>query len=139
MEDATHGNDKGGPNHIRVAKNDCGCVYELDVDPDTYLATTMKGLICGKLSDPADPDNKCDVNTIANPDNVASMHGHKMLLIAEDTTYHYNNILWLYDLEKRELADELVQHLILQKSARRTSILMWEGSHTSQWSCSIPI
>jgi len=107
MEDATHGNDKGGPNHIRVAKNDCGCVYELDVDPDTYLATTMKGLICGKLSDPADPDNKCDVNTIANPDNVASMHGHKMLLIAEDTTYHYNNILWLYDLEKRELVGRI--------------------------------
>jgi secreted PhoX family phosphatase len=107
MENNTHANDKGSPNHIRLTQNKCGCVYELDVDPDTYLVTTMKGLICGKLSDPEDPDNLCDVNTIANPDNVAAMHGHKMLLIAEDTTYHYNNILWLYDLEKRQLAGRI--------------------------------
>ena len=49
--------------------------------------TTMKGLICGKQSVPEDPDNWCDINGIANPDNVAMMHGHKMLIIGEDTTY----------------------------------------------------
>jgi len=105
--DNIHSNEKGGPNHIRVAENNCGCVYEFDVDPATYLVTTMKGLICGKQSVPEDPDNWCDVNGIANPDNVAMMHGHKMLIIGEDTTYHYNNIMWLYDLEKRELAGRI--------------------------------
>merc|ERR1712087_152564 len=77
----------------------------------SYLVTNMKGLICGTPpadpENPNDPENWCDVNGISNPDNVASMHGHKMLLIAEDTSNHFNNIMWLYDLEKRELAGRI--------------------------------
>merc|ERR1711988_1973715 len=82
-------------------------VYEFDVDPNTYLVTTMKGLICGKKSTNGDPNNSCDIDNISNPDNVAALHGHKMLLIAEDTSGHYNNIMWLYDLEKNQLAGRI--------------------------------
>merc|ERR1719409_1619027 len=71
----------------------------------------MKGLICGTPpadpANPSDPDNWCDVNGIANPDNVAALHGHKMLLIAEDTGNHHNNIMWLYDLERKKLAGRI--------------------------------
>eukprot|EP00973_Karenia_brevis_P007657 1039962-Karenia_brevis.AAC.1 len=30
-----------------------------------------------------------------------------MLLIAEDTSGHYNNIMWLYDLEKKQLVGRI--------------------------------
>merc|ERR1711939_837211 len=41
------------------------------------------------------------------PRQRASMHGHKMLLIAEDTGNHHNNILWLYDLSQRRLVGRI--------------------------------
>merc|ERR1719231_498906 len=99
--------DTGGPDVMKLKENKCGCVYEFDVDPDTYLVTTMKGLICGKKSTNGDPNNSCDIDNISNPDNVAALHGHKMLLIAEDTSGHYNNIMWLYDLEKKQLVGRI--------------------------------
>merc|ERR1719409_667838 len=105
-----HDHDKGGQNVMRLPENKCGCVYEFDMD-SSYLVTNMKGLICGTPpadpANPSDPENWCDVNGISNPDNVASLHGHKMLLIAEDTGNHFNNIMWLYDLEKRELVGRI--------------------------------
>merc|ERR1712226_460871 len=107
---ANHDHDKGGQNVMRLPENKCGCVYEFDMD-SSYLVTNMKGLICGTPpadpANPSDPDNWCDVNGVSNPDNVASLHGHKMLLIAEDTGNHFNNIMWLYDLEKRELVGRI--------------------------------
>eukprot|EP00747_Dinoflagellata_sp_TGD_P003427 gnl/TRDRNA2_/TRDRNA2_108334_c1_seq1.p1 gnl/TRDRNA2_/TRDRNA2_108334_c1~~gnl/TRDRNA2_/TRDRNA2_108334_c1_seq1.p1 ORF type:complete len:223 (-),score=34.48 gnl/TRDRNA2_/TRDRNA2_108334_c1_seq1:110-778(-) len=99
--------DVGGPDVMKLKENKCGCVYEFDVDPNTYLVTTMKGLICGKESTNGDPNNSCDIDGISNPDNVAALHGHKMLLIAEDTSGHYNNIMWLYDLEKKQLVGRI--------------------------------
>jgi len=101
-----HEHDEGGPNAFRLPENKCGCVYEFEVDPNSYFVTTMKGLICGSLSS-GDPLNKCDVNGIANPDNVAAMHGHSMLLIGEDTGMHHNNIMWLYDLKENALVGRI--------------------------------
>jgi uncharacterized protein len=70
-------NDKGGPNHIKVKPNDCGCVMELDID-NSMRATKARMLTCGSLSIAANADvktgsfdNMCDINGIANPDNVA--------------------------------------------------------------------
>jgi len=34
--------DKGGPNHIKVALNKCGCVMELDVDQITMRLTKIR-------------------------------------------------------------------------------------------------
>jgi hypothetical protein len=69
--------DKGGPNHIAVAANKCGCVMELDVDQNTMRLTKARMLVCGKpLTDAGslvtigDYDNSCDPNGIASPDNV---------------------------------------------------------------------
>lgn len=99
--------DVGGPDVMRLRENRCGCVYEFDVNPENYLVTTMQGLVCGAASTNDDPQNSCDIDGISNPDNVAALHGHKMLLIAEDTRGHYNNIMWLYDLEQKQLVGRI--------------------------------
>jgi len=95
--------DVGGPNAMRIPENKCGCVYEFDVDSSTYRVTTMKGLICGTPVS----STSCDVAGIANPDNVAAMHGHHKLLIGEDTSMHNNNIMWLYDLQAKALVGRI--------------------------------
>ena len=41
---------------------------------------------------------------IANPDNVASVHGHNAILIAEDTGKHVNNIMWKYAIRPDPVA-----------------------------------
>jgi secreted PhoX family phosphatase len=88
--------DIGGPNHVRVEYNKCGCVYKLAVDRK-YSAYAMEALICGKpISN--DPNNACDLNAISNPDNVAIAAELDVLLISEDSDNHENNVLWSYDL-----------------------------------------
>ena len=59
--------DRGGPNHIRVAANGCGCVMELDVDPSNMRLTKARMTVCGipKSDDNAKKkigsyDMKCD-------------------------------------------------------------------------------
>lgn len=88
---------------VHVPENKCGCVYEFDVDPETQALTTGRALICGE-PDETDPLNKCSVDSIANPDNLAytGLYGtddDHSLLIAEDTSNHQNDALWHYDLE----------------------------------------
>lgn len=52
--------DIGGPNHVRVEYNKCGCVYSMDVD-SSYNIINMNSLVCGTpVSD--DPDNACDID-----------------------------------------------------------------------------
>lgn len=94
--------------HIRIAENRCGIVYELDVDAG-YSATTMKGLVMGKpMSYPADSPyagNSCDVNGIANPDNLTFITGRNTLIIGEDTgSGHQNDLIWSYNLTTKELS-----------------------------------
>lgn len=49
----------------------------------------------------ADADlNKCTLDGISNPDNIHYING--LLLIAEDTSDHLNNVLWAYDMESSE-------------------------------------
>eukprot|EP01026_Neomeris_dumetosa_P052296 TRINITY_DN4622_c0_g1_i5.p2 TRINITY_DN4622_c0_g1~~TRINITY_DN4622_c0_g1_i5.p2 ORF type:complete len:534 (-),score=81.39 TRINITY_DN4622_c0_g1_i5:282-1883(-) len=92
--------DIGGPNHINVEYNPCGCVYMSELD-DQYKAINLKPLICGN-TDNADDENDCDVNSIAGPDNVVMM-GQDAILISEDTDGHVNNVLWMYDLNTEVL------------------------------------
>ncbi|MCB1353398.1 MAG: DUF839 domain-containing protein [Rhodobacteraceae bacterium] len=122
-------NDVGGPDHIQVAENSCGAVYGLDVSSDEnigsdYVAKTMKALLEGKpvseadmsaASDPScDPShsmcgaaaeaNTCDINGIANPDNVTFITGTRTLVIGEDTgDGHQNDAIWAYNLDSGEL------------------------------------
>lgn len=122
MEDGSK-QDKGGRNDIRVAKNSCGAVYQLSLD-DSYTATTMKGLIAGKpmskeqeaaAADPnCDPThnmcgdaakvNTCDIDGIANPDNITYIPGYKTLIIGEDTGEgHQNDVVWAMNTETGSL------------------------------------
>lgn len=106
MED-NKGSDVGGPNSIRVAKNNCGGVYAMDVD-GSYTATNMVGLVAGTPKTYPAGDvyagNTCDVNGISNPDNVTYLPGYNTLIIGEDTgSGHQNDAIWSYNLDSKKL------------------------------------
>ena len=75
--------DLGGPNHIKVKENKCGCVMEFDMD-DSMSATKARMLTCGKyVNDDAEAvgrfKDSCDTDLIANPDNVAMISEFKQV------------------------------------------------------------
>ncbi|MCB9994067.1 MAG: DUF839 domain-containing protein [Hyphomicrobiaceae bacterium] len=109
MEDAIKDNkyDLGGSNDIRVARNDCGAVYQLALDGN-YAATSMSTLVAGTASNYPDGSeyagNSCDIDGIANPDNLTFITGYDTLIIGEDTgTGHQNDAIWAYNLSSKEL------------------------------------
>ena len=112
MEDGSS-NDTGGPNHIRVSKNACGTVYRLDVGTDSaigsdYVARNMAGLVSGIPTEYAEDSdyfgNTCDVDGIANPDNITFIPGQDTLIIGEDTgSGHQNDLIWAYDVSEARL------------------------------------
>jgi secreted PhoX family phosphatase len=101
---------------IQVPYNYCGTVYGLQLDDD-YVATSMHGVVSGiprtysrgALVDdkyPADGPyaaNNCDLNGIAEPDNVTFIPGYNTLIIGEDTGQHQNDAIWAYNVESKEL------------------------------------
>lgn len=92
---------------IKVAENRCGGVYEIDVDSN-YQATAMRGLVMGKPTtyDTTSPyaGSTCDINGIANPDNLTYIPGYQTLIIGEDTgTGHQNDLIWSYNLKTKTL------------------------------------
>lgn len=100
--------DLGGPNHIRLAANKCGTVYEAKVGTDSaigsdYVVKRMQALISGKPVE-GDPKNKCDKDGIANPDNLTFMQGTDTLFIGEDTgSGHQNDAVWAYNVYTKKL------------------------------------
>ena len=88
---------------IHLTENRCGVVYELDVDSN-YQATAMRGLVSGKPSTNGDKLNTCDLNGIANPDNLTYLPGYDTLVIGEDTgSGHQNDGIWAYNLTSKSL------------------------------------
>ena len=73
-------------------------MYQLEVDAD-FVATQMYSLICGNNVTNTDKDNKCDINSIAAPDNLSMMRGHNQMIIGEDTEDHQNDVVWLYSFD----------------------------------------
>ena len=105
----SEGDHKEG-DHIGVEQNKCGCVYRAPLDANNRIKS-ISPLICGvykhfnsadKLGH-TDAKDTCDIHNIANPDNVAFMNGHDILLIGEDTSKHKNNAVWAYDMETHAL------------------------------------
>jgi len=106
--------DLGGTNHIRLTQgNVCGGVYALHLDGN-YTAIDMYPLVVGTpmtadygaSADSASYDgiNKCDVNGLANPDNVTYMPGYDTLIIGEDTgSGHQNDMIWSYNISSGTL------------------------------------
>ena len=77
--------DKGGPNHIKVKENKCGCVMEFDMD-DSMSATKARMLTCGNhVNKDAEKvgsfSDACDTDLIANPDNVAMISEFKQVRV----------------------------------------------------------
>ena len=106
MEAGSKG-DKGGRDDIRLAENKCGAVYEMTLDGE-YVATSMKSIVEGKpISYPADSvyaGNSCNINGIANPDNLTFIPGYNTLIIGEDTgSGHQNDAIWAMDIDTGEL------------------------------------
>lgn len=105
--------DRGGANHIRLPYNPCGCVYGLRVGGNgelgsNYGAKNIVKVICGTGGgfggSREEPGNSCDVDGIANPDNLTFMDGYDTLIIAEDSDDgHENNSLWSYHINSEEL------------------------------------
>ena len=105
--------DKGGPDHVQLPVNKCGVVYGLDISPNAtvgseYVAQNMFGVVNGTMRTyPKDGDyanNKCDINGIANPDNVTYMPGRDTLIIGEDTgSGHQNDVIWAYNIKSQKL------------------------------------
>lgn len=65
-------------NDVRLPYNRCGCVYALDLD-GTFNAYHMSGLVCGTPTSSGlgfVPGNRCHMDRIASPDNVAYMPEH---------------------------------------------------------------
>lgn len=100
--------DLGGPNHIRLPKNDCGAVYRLDLGSDSaigsdYVAKNMRGMVRGEPASYAEGSqffgNSCNVDNIANPDNLTFLPGRDTLVIGEDSgTGHQNDAIWSYNV-----------------------------------------
>lgn len=106
MLNASSTYDKGGNDNVRLPANNCGCVYKLPLDA-SLSATGMTSLVCGTpyvCADPNDPDNPCDtinkciLDGIASPDNVAYMPEYDTLIIGEDTSEHQNDMMWSYNI-----------------------------------------
>jgi len=75
----------------------CGAVYRFGVQTDFNVNRMEPVVVGGAYNADGDADgNKCDVNGISNPDNLAVMDDGRVL-IGEDTSKHVNNALWIYN------------------------------------------
>ena len=75
----------------------CGAVYRFGLSND-YNVTRMEPVVIGgAYNSEGDADgNRCDVNGISNPDNLAVMDDGRVI-IGEDTSKHVNNAMWIYN------------------------------------------
>lgn len=117
--------DLGSNNDVKLAKNTCGAVYALPVDTN-YNATAWNVVIAGTPTtyDANSPyaGNKCDVNGIANPDNINMIPDTNLLMIGEDSGAHINNVYWAYDLDTKSLK----RVLTVPKGAEVTSTFWYQ-------------
>jgi len=124
MQKSGKSNDKydiGGFNRIKLPYNLCGGVYSLDLVRDDvigsdYVAKNMQGLVVGRMTKAYDENsplpayegtlasNKCDLEGIANPDNLTFISEYDTLIIGEDTgSGHQNDMVWAYNLKTKLL------------------------------------
>lgn len=71
----------------------CGAVYRFGLHAD-FNVNRMEPVVVGGAYN-AD-GNKCDVEAISNPDNLAVMDDGRVF-IGEGTSKHVNNALWMYN------------------------------------------
>lgn len=94
MADVT-GSMSDGIGDINVTANRCGIVYRFGLTP-TYDVIRMDPVVVGGAYDSAATPDRCDVEGIAQPDNIVVMDDGRVL-IGEDTSNHNNNMLWVWN------------------------------------------
>ncbi len=106
MLDSDEKADVPDHNDIRVEKNDCGAVYEMQLDA-AYVGTEIKGIVVGKpkeyAADAPEAGNTCDIDGIASPDNLTFIPQMNTLIIGEDTEGHQNDVVWALDMASGSL------------------------------------
>jgi len=104
---------------IRVARNDGGAIYELelaggqkDTDghpiPSRYVARSMTSipeLLGGWLGGAKDAEgNRCEQEKVCGGDNIKYAENMRTLFIGEDTSRRNNNYLWAFNIDSRKLS-----------------------------------
>lgn len=138
MLDAATNNGKydvPGNDNIRLPKNKCGLIIELGGFETTgaraWQPTTARVILAGSSLTGTDANNACDVNGIASPDNVQMLPGTSTLLIAEDTDWHKNNILWAADVADTSSPPALTRILSAPAGAEVTGLsTVTMGAHS---------
>jgi hypothetical protein len=110
--------DSSGNNDVKLPYNNCGVVYSLDIESNkkdtsgkiidsAYVVGNMNAMVSGEMINYPDNSvyagNSCNVDKIAEPDNLSYLSGSDILLIGEDGGYHENNVIWSYNVETKEL------------------------------------
>lgn len=84
-----------GKGDIQLPENKCGAVMVGQLD-DSFNLTSLTPLVVGGPYDANNKDYACNADAIANPDNLF-VDAQGNLWIGEDTSYHRNNFLWMWD------------------------------------------
>ena len=119
--------DIGSNNDIKLTQNDCGAVYTLNFKKEStmgsdYVAHIMTPLIKGIPSN--SKHNSCDLNNIANPDNISYIPHTNTLIIGEDSTSgHQNDAIWSYNIKD----DTLTRMLTTPYGSETTSVYYYEN------------
>jgi len=119
--------DRGISNDVKAMFNACGAVYGYGVGKVTgidsdFVVKATKGGIAGRMTTVADPSrlnpstidayasdspfvgSTCDIDGLANPDNISYMPGQHTLLIGEDTgDGHQNDAVWAWNTQSEKL------------------------------------
>ena len=90
-----------GEGDIALEANPCGAVYAADLDTN-FNITKLEPLVVGGPYDETAEENACALGNIASPDNLA-VDAQGRVWIGEDTGYHTNNMLWVYNPKNQEL------------------------------------
>lgn len=80
---------------IQMAANPCGLVLMAQLDSQWNI-TSLSPVVVGGPYNASDPDYPCNKDSIANPDNLF-VDGKGNLWIGEDTDFHKNQFLWMWD------------------------------------------
>eukprot|EP00897_Mesotaenium_endlicherianum_P010471 jgi/Mesen1/9452/ME000627S08842 len=103
-------NDVGGPDQVRLPRNEPGTVYKLKLGYNAkvrsfFVPHTMEAEVeAFGFNETAGDVNNTPQDSIASPDNVSYMNKYQTLLISEDCdTQHLNNYLWAHDTVSKKL------------------------------------
>lgn len=110
--------DEGGSDHIQLAENICGAIYQVRLSANQkdasgnpilseVVGVAMEPVLVGTPLASSDKDfsaNECSLAGIAEPDNITYLQDADLLIIGEDSTHgHQNDLIWAYDLRAKRL------------------------------------